>query len=96
MKIQQLVRSLPWVKWEPGYSICYRDTSYTKTARKVRFKFYLIGTGMKPGDWTEGAAREAEVRALLEADGHKIEDVQVLSGVIQIWQKFPIQITEVA
>ena len=42
MKIQQLVRSLPGFEWRKGVSVCYRDTSYTKTKKKIRFNFDYV------------------------------------------------------
>jgi hypothetical protein len=44
LKVQEIVRSMPWLLWTPGHSKCYVDTSYTKTKKKVRFKFDWIGT----------------------------------------------------
>lgn len=41
-KVQEIVRSVLPSMWHAGYSKCYRDTSYTKTKRKVRFKFDWI------------------------------------------------------
>lgn len=41
-KVQDVFREVFPAAWRPGLSKCYRDTSYTKTKRKVRFKFDYI------------------------------------------------------
>jgi len=94
MKVQDVVRSMPWVKWERGLSQCYRDTSYTRTQKKIRFKFDRIETTYADKAGLE--IQTAELTTALFADGHEVELVQVLPNHVCIWQSFPIQIIEAA
>lgn len=96
MKVQDIVRSMPWVTWNRGYSVCYRDTGYTRTKKTVRFKFEYLTTDLKreaDGGYTK---HEAELAAALETAGHPVVQVQVLNGFVCIWQAFPIQVIEQA
>jgi len=94
MKIQDIVRSMPWVTWVRGESKCYCDTSYTRTARKVRYKFVDIKTDLAKTSGQGYELHEAAVATALEEHGHTSVQVQVLDGHVCIWQAFPIQVTE--
>lgn len=93
MKVQAVVRSMPWMVWKPGWSICYRDVSYTRTKKTIRFKFDSIETTAfaKPYD-----IAEADLAAKLAAAGHTNCKVQVLPHMVCVWQTSPITITEEA
>lgn len=104
MIVQQVVRSLPFVKWTPGWSKCYKDTSYTRTKKKVRFKFDYIdvlGYDNLPKvcdfePFNEASKKlEAELKEALEVHGHKIQLVSVSPINIIVWMADePIQIIE--
>jgi len=92
-KVQEVVRSMPWARWIPGYSKCYRDVSYTKTKEKVRFKFVvmpidLAGTGMGSKE-----ACEAELKLVLMAEGHEYTNVFVYPALneISVYQAFELE-----
>ena len=109
-KVQEIVRRMPWFIWEPGFSVCYNNVSYTRTKRKRNFKFDLIGVkgGLEALRGQHGEAAwekyqeislklETELKAALELEGHKVHLVSVGDGHVQVWmQDEPIQVTEVA
>lgn len=71
-KVQTLVRGIPGIKWIPSFSKIYKDTSYSKTQKKVRFnfdKFYY------DGDLTS-AELEAKIVGVLNSAGHSISYIQ--------------------
>ena len=85
MNVQSVVRSMPWVKWQKGISKCYTDTSYSKTEKRIRFKFDRCVVYVHDCE-----TQEAElIKALTEA-GHKAVMVQVLRNYISVWQEFSI------
>jgi len=91
-KIQEVVRSMKWLNWVPGGSVCYKDTSYSKTHEKVRFKFLL---GFKCKDPAVSTLRryERELRKALEAEGHdvcRINLYPVLAEVL-VYQEFELE-----
>ena len=88
MIVQQVVRSIEGFVWEPGFSNCYKDTSYTKTKKKVRFKFDRVEV---KGDLN--FFRTTLLQAL-EQNGHKIDTCHVYDDTVLIWQEFPIQVIE--
>jgi len=97
MKVQEIVRSVPWMKWTPGRSKCYRDESFTRTKRKLRFKFDYIQTDLNINQATgvyDPEPFEKELRDLLKQHGHETSFVEVLDGYVAVYQEFPIQVTE--
>lgn len=91
--VQKVVRSVPDITWTPGYSRCYRDTSYTKTKRKVRFNFQVRVAGAKNQQFTIPTAQQAIEKALTNANVPFVE-VIVFDNAVYVYQEFPISITE--
>lgn len=94
-KVQQIVRSMPWFIWTPGLSVCYNNTSYTRTKRKRNFKFEWV----KIDTPENKEAKEYELICALQAEGHKVSLVSVSThpefGGVQVWlQDEPIQVVE--
>jgi len=94
MKVQEVVRSVPGVVWTPGRSVCYRDTSYTKTKKKVRFNFYVEINGTVGHCETGPFAKK--VKAALKKAGHEFTDVFVNDCNILVYQEFPVEIKELS
>jgi len=88
LKVQQIVKSFPEVVWERGFSICYRDQSYTKTKKKICFKFDRIEVKGDLGVF------KTKLEQALKDEGHVIDLCRVYKDEILIWQEFSIQIIE--
>lgn len=95
-KVQEIFRSMPWAGWVKGDSICYRDTSYTQKAKKVRFNFQNIENKVDESTRVHGSFLELaqELRAALEAAGHEVDTVLVYKNSVMVYQKFPVTIIE--
>lgn len=100
MKVQEIVRNVLGSGWVAGPlgSKCYRDTSYTKTQRKIRFAFkYLRVKGVASNLNSVKNQRVAnQIREELAKNGHDVKEVLVFTDEILIYQNFPIQIVDVA
>lgn len=99
--VQSIVRSVD-VGWQKGTSVCYSDTSYTKTRKKRRLKFDNMATlfGEMRSTSPEYEAREKMLHKRLvdglAAAGFVIEptNIHVYPGVVLIYEEWPITIVE--
>ena len=94
-KVQAIVRDVPGVTWNKGFSKCYKDTSYTRTKKKTRFNFdrVQVDTAGKGFNCDTDPLVETITKALTD-EGHKIEAVLVYDEAILIYQEIAIEIVE--
>jgi len=91
--VQQTVRGVKCVTWTPGLSVCYNDASYSRTHRKVRYKFERVsvaGKTDKYGVEVPNAARA--IRRALKKARIPIDTLLVFKYTILLYQKFPIEL----
>lgn len=92
--VQQVVRGVRCVTWTPGHTVCYKDTSYSRTHRKVRYNFDHVSVAGKT-DWrgveVPNAARA--IRRALKKARIPIDMLYVSETSIMLYQTFPITIS---
>ena len=91
-KVQEVVRSMKWLNWVPGGSVCYKDTSYSKTHEKVRFKF-LVGFTLKDPAVSTLQRYETELRKALKAEGHDVARIHLYPTLeeVLVYQEFELE-----
>lgn len=72
VKVQTLIRSIPGIKWIPGFSKIYKDPNYSRTAKRVRYNFEEF---YYDGD-LDANALEKKIVETLTSSGHAIECIQ--------------------
>ena len=97
--VQQVVRAVRCVSWAPGWSRCYKDTSYTRTTKKVRYKFQCGVRGKirgdrkgLPGSWYEIPTAIRSIKRALKKNNIPFENVLVFDDAIMIYQVFPLRL----
>jgi len=100
-KVQEIVRSMPWVVWKTGLSVCHNNVSRTSTKIKRNFKFVAIdvngGMETRPLEYHDLVAwsqydenrknLETALREALEAEGHNVGLVIVNDLGVQVWMR---------
>lgn len=74
----------------------YRDTTYTRTKRKVRYKFFCMTTGVGRNEHCTDGKTAKRIVAALKRKKIPFHSVLAFNDEILIYQNFPIKVIELS
>lgn len=89
-KIQEVVRSMKWLDWKPGWSRSYKDTNYSESGAITRVAFKEVGFSLATAKASTIRRYETELRKALKAEGHVVNRIMIYPalGELYLYQDF--------